>query len=178
MPGLTFTSWVRCGGPHAHAPVLSAPQGGPLPGWVCFVCLRPKPLLPPPSQVLSQKVKPCMHARATHHSCPHARHAAREHTRPARCLHPAPGCTDLLRGDAGEAFPADFLAGPEALAAVVDALLADAAGLAATAVRALRKARSWDEAANAESLTGIIRHAMLASPPPPSSEQAVPAVAV
>ncbi|GFR41507.1 hypothetical protein Agub_g2201, partial [Astrephomene gubernaculifera] len=72
----------------------------------------------------------------------------------------AVGATDLLRGGDGEVFLVDLEAPAEQVAAAVGSILAAPVRLAGTAVRALRKARSWDEAANAAELVRMVQEAM------------------
>lgn len=72
----------------------------------------------------------------------------------------AVGATDLLSGDDGEVFLLDLTARPAHVAAAAERLLAAPEGLAATAARAMRKARSWDEAANAGELVALVRQAV------------------
>ena len=97
----------------------------------------------------------------------------------------AVGATDLLRGRAAaaaaanassgtsttgsgggsgeEVFLLDLRAPAEEVAAAVAALWGDVPKLAAVAARALARARSWDEAANAARLVGLVAEAAQAA---------------
>ncbi|KXZ56199.1 hypothetical protein GPECTOR_1g172 [Gonium pectorale] len=72
----------------------------------------------------------------------------------------AVGATDLLRSAAGEVFLLDLKAPPEQTAAALGALLSQPGRLADTAARAMLRARSWDESANAAELVRLVRGAV------------------
>ncbi|GLC36011.1 hypothetical protein PLESTM_000392500 [Pleodorina starrii] len=72
----------------------------------------------------------------------------------------AVGATDLMRGPEGEVFLLDLAAPTDQLAESVSEVLANSAALAATSARAMKRARSWDEAANAAELVRLVREAI------------------
>ncbi|GIL92824.1 hypothetical protein Vretifemale_20301, partial [Volvox reticuliferus] len=74
------------------------------------------------------------------------------------------GATDLMRGLEGEVILLDLEAPVEKLAAAISRVLEDSQALAATSVRALWRARSWDEAANAAELMRLVREEMMQCP--------------
>jgi hypothetical protein len=76
----------------------------------------------------------------------------------------AVGATDLLSGPAGEVLLTDISASPVELAGVVEQLLQQRGLLRDVGFRGAVKARSWDEAANAADLVGMVQHALAREP--------------
>ena len=66
------------------------------------------------------------------------------------------GATDLLRSACGEVLMTDLSAGPTALAGHIAGLLANQDDLRRVGLAAAQRARSWTEAANAQSLVNFV----------------------